>query len=331
MPTPRSSTALRELPLTVWPTAQHVARTQRRGRYIPESTAHPAKMLPAIAAHAITAFTTPGDHVLDPMCGIGTTLVEAVHQGRDALGVEYEQRWVDVTQANLALAAQSGATGTGHVLHGDARHTLTRLAGAHTARVGLLVTSPPYGASLHGQITTASGGVRKRDYRYSHDRGNLAHRSLPTLLRGFTDILTTALPLLKPGGIVAITTRPFRHDGTLIDFPSLTLDAAINAGLEPIQRCIALLAGVRDGRLIPRTSFFQLDYIRKLRAHGIPAHAIAHEDVLILRRPPFPGSSVTPQGSEHYPAARPRPLSFVDTPSELVAAAVGSEPQGWAA
>jgi DNA modification methylase len=28
--------------------------------------------------------------VLDPMCGIGTTLVEAVHLGRHAIGVEYE-------------------------------------------------------------------------------------------------------------------------------------------------------------------------------------------------------------------------------------------------
>ena len=61
------------------------------------------------------------------------------------------------------------------------------------------------------------------------------------LLRGFTDILRRAVPLLRPGGVVAITTRPFRVDGELIDFPSLTLDAAINAGLDPVQRCVGLL------------------------------------------------------------------------------------------
>src|ERR1700753_2226206 len=81
------------LELSVWATAQHDARTQRRGRYLPASTAHPAKMLPAIAATAITRYTRPGDLVADPMCGIGTTLVEAVHQGRDGLCVEYELRW----------------------------------------------------------------------------------------------------------------------------------------------------------------------------------------------------------------------------------------------
>ena len=50
-------------------------------------------MLPSIAATAIARYTEPGDLVADPMCGIGTTLVEAVHLGRDGLGIEYEDRW----------------------------------------------------------------------------------------------------------------------------------------------------------------------------------------------------------------------------------------------
>jgi modification methylase len=58
------------LPLSVWPTAQQTSRAQRAGRYLPASTAHPAKMLPALARHAIAAYTQPGDVVLDPMCGI---------------------------------------------------------------------------------------------------------------------------------------------------------------------------------------------------------------------------------------------------------------------
>ena len=58
-------------PLSVWVTAQQDARTQRRARCLPESMAHPAKMLPAIAATAIERYTEPGDLVADPMCGIG--------------------------------------------------------------------------------------------------------------------------------------------------------------------------------------------------------------------------------------------------------------------
>ena len=110
------------LPLSVWPTAQQSAASQRTGRYLPESTAHPAKMLPAIARQAIAAYSQPGDLILDPMCGIGTTLVEAIHLGRDAIGIELEARWANLASANLAHAHSHGATGTATVITGDARH-----------------------------------------------------------------------------------------------------------------------------------------------------------------------------------------------------------------
>jgi len=80
----------REPAVSVWTTAQSSPAAQRRGRYIAASTAHPAKMLPSVAAYAIAHYTEPGDLVLDPMCGIGTTWVEAVHARRRAVGVEYE-------------------------------------------------------------------------------------------------------------------------------------------------------------------------------------------------------------------------------------------------
>ena len=57
------------------------------------------------------------------------------------------------------------------------------------------------------------------------------------------------------------------------------------AGLIPAERCVALLAGLRGQRLIPRPSFFQLDNIRKARARGEPWHLIVHEDVLVFRKP----------------------------------------------
>jgi len=111
-----------DYPISIWPTAQQGAPAQRRGRYLPVSGTHPAKMLPAIAARAIATYTAPGDLVVDPMCGIGTTLVEAAHLGRDAIGVEYEARWAGLAEANLAHARAQGATGHGEVVRGDARH-----------------------------------------------------------------------------------------------------------------------------------------------------------------------------------------------------------------
>jgi SAM-dependent methyltransferase len=272
--------------VSVWVTAQTSPAAQRAGRYVPDSTAHPAKMLPAVAAHAIAHYTQPGDLVLDPMCGIGTTLVEALHQGRRALGVEYEPHWVHVSRANLELARESGLDTEGRVFHGDARQLATLLPPAYLGQATLVVTSPPYGPSTHGQVTAEPGtGVNKFYHRYGNilDRGNLANIGHHRLLTGFTKILTSIAAFLRPGGHIAITIRPWREHAELIDLPSQILACGRHAGLIPVERCVALLARVAEHDLIARGSFFQRDFIRKQRHAGLPLHLIAHEDVLVFR------------------------------------------------
>ena len=288
------------MPLSVWACAQRPAVWQRRGRYLPATTSHPAKMLPALAATAITSYTQPGELVLDPMCGIGTTLVEAVHLDRAAIGIECERRWVNLARANLDLAREHAAPGTGAVMTGDARNAGVLITDAHVVgQVALLLTSPPYGQATHGQVrsTRESGhtGVRKYDYEYGKSPRNLARGSHDRLLSGFTDILAGCLPLLRPGGIVAITTRPFRRHGHLIDFPAQVWAAAQDAGLEPVQRIVALLCGIKDDRLVTRASFFAMHETRKARASGLPLQVNAHEEVLILRRSPNSPSSGEPK------------------------------------
>ena len=297
-------------PLSVWATAQRDARTQRRGRYLPAATAHPAKMLPAIAATAITRYTEPGDLVADPMCGIGTTLVEAIHLGRDAIGVEYEPRWARIAAANITHARRHGAAGQAEVIRGDARQLPALLPAGMAGRVALVVTSPPYGRSVHGQVRAeqrrGGGGVEKYDNRYSDDPANLACHGLDDLLAGFTRILAGCTALLRPGGTVVVTARPWRQHGELVDLPGAVLAAGASAGLIPAERCVALLAGLRDGQLIPRPSFFQLDNIRKARRRGQPWHLIVHEDVLIFRNSPKPLSSALLQEVQPGPQSQPR-------------------------
>ena len=300
--------------VSVWTTAQSSPAAQRKSRYVPESTAHPAKMLPAVAAHAIGHYTDPGDLVLDPMCGIGTTLVEALHLGRRAIGVEYEPHWADVTEANLALARERGVEQEGRVYRGDARQIAALLPPEYVGQAALVVTSPPYGPSTHGQVAVAPGqGVQKYHHRYGNtlDRGNLANIGHHRLLSGFTRILAGLVPFLRPGGHIAITIRPWREHSELIDLPSQILACGLHAGLIPVERCVALLARAADGHLVPRGSFFQRDFIRKQREAGLPLHLIAHEDVLVFRTPLFrqssgAGISMDHQDSRHRVSGRAR-------------------------
>ena len=52
---------------------------------------YPARFSPAFARAAIEAFTEPGDLVLDPHVGGGTSLVEAIAAGRHAIGVDISE------------------------------------------------------------------------------------------------------------------------------------------------------------------------------------------------------------------------------------------------
>ncbi len=276
------------MPVTsVWLTCQQPSRDQRRGRYAPESSSHPGKMLPHLAAHAIASYTAPGDLVLDPMCGSGTTLVEAVHLGRDALGVDIEPRFTALADTNLMLAATQGATGSARVYTGDATRLLELAPASVVGRVGLVLTSPPYGRGTHGLVRATSTGVRKRDHLYG-DRaeGNLAYAGWSRLLDGFAAILSAGYHLLRPGGTVVITCRPVRRQkDDFIDLPGELLTIAQAVGLVPVERCAAMLAAVRDGQIVHRASMFGLMAVRRARNDGIPVHLVAHEDVLVLRRP----------------------------------------------
>ncbi|MFD5089894.1 TRM11 family SAM-dependent methyltransferase [Amycolatopsis thailandensis] len=297
------------LPLSVWATAQTSPASQRKGRYVPESTAHPAKMLPAVAAHAIRAYTRPGDLVFDPMAGSGTTLVEAIDAGRRAVGVEYEPHWVSVAQANLELARERGHDHDAEIVHGDARQLPFLLPEKYRGQVALIVTSPPYGPSTHGQVVTSGTGsrdgkVHKYHHRYGSalDRGNLANVGHHRLLAGFTRILTGCAAVLRPGGHIAITVRPWREHSELIDLPSQIIACGHAAGLVPVERCVALLARVADRELVARGSFFQRDFIRKQREQGLPLHLIAHEDVIVLAKPLVPSGTSSSASSGEGPA-----------------------------
>jgi hypothetical protein len=279
-------------PGSVWLTGQQQSRALRRGRYTSESITHPGKMLPTIARYAIHTYTDPGDLVLDPMAGIGTTMVEAMHLDRHGVGIEYEARWAALAAANIALAEKSGAPGTGAVYTGDSRNLPSLLPPQIRGRVALVITSPPYGSSTHGHARTPGarrGKVRKINHRYGGS-DNLAYRNHDELAEGFTEILAGCRAVLRPGGHVVVTARPYRRHGELVDIPGMVVASGEAAGLELVEECVALMAGVRNGVLVPRASFFQQKNVRDAIATGDPQWIPQHEDVLILRPPASTGS-----------------------------------------
>lgn len=59
----------------------------------------------------VELFSDPGDFILDPFAGSGTTLLAAKETGRWALGIEEQARWCDVAKRRLAQEMLFGARG----------------------------------------------------------------------------------------------------------------------------------------------------------------------------------------------------------------------------
>jgi modification methylase len=309
-----------EVPLAVWPCAQTSPQSQRAGRYLPASTAHPAKMLPELARRIVAEYSPPGGLVVDPLCGIGTTLVEAAALGRCAVGVELEARWADLACANLGFALPEEQARRGQVRLGDAR-LLHQVLGDLAGTVDLVATSPPYGGDV-GMIDKpawlAGRSLCRRDtLNYSTDHANLGHARGDRYLAELASVYAGCFALLRPGGLLVTVTKNLRRHGQVFDLATITVELATQAGFQYLQHVVALLAAVRDGQLHARPSFWQLTQTRKARTRGQPAHLVVHEDVSVfVRRPAAP----TPPPQAVQPHARPgRPPSArsAATPSPL--------------
>jgi SAM-dependent methyltransferase len=66
------------------------------------------RMHPSMARGAVAAFTAPGETVVDPFCGSGTVLVEAMGLGRRALGVDASPLGVAIARVRSTTLGEAG-------------------------------------------------------------------------------------------------------------------------------------------------------------------------------------------------------------------------------
>lgn len=133
----------------------------------------------ALVATGIDEYTVPGDLVLDPFAGFGTTLVVAERMARRAVGVELLPERVDEIRGRL--------DGTAQVLNGDSRKLATIVDGP----VDLCFTSPPYMTNVEPAPNPLTG--------YQTIDGDYA-----TYLGEIEEVFRQVAELMRPGGHVVV-------------------------------------------------------------------------------------------------------------------------------
>src|SRR5437764_4383535 len=139
--------------VTSWPANLPIGEgrgllAQRHGRYVAGSAGHRDRTPPDLATALVHRYSRPGDLIVDPCVGTGTMLVEAVHAGRNGLGMDIEAGWVSLARTNLALATRQGATGRARVILADATRLPARVPTGLRGTVDLVLTSAPTGRTM---------------------------------------------------------------------------------------------------------------------------------------------------------------------------------------
>ena len=71
-----------------------------------EKTVHPCQFPVELIERLVLALTGPGDWVLDPFMGVGTTAIAALMHGRKAIGAEIMPEYVEIARQRLQRAEQ---------------------------------------------------------------------------------------------------------------------------------------------------------------------------------------------------------------------------------
>jgi site-specific DNA-methyltransferase (adenine-specific) len=132
----KRANATGKMPDDVWNTYSRVCGTfkERQGW-------HPCQMPELLLARIIAVSTNPGDLVLDPFSGSGTTAAAAVQLGRDYCGIDISDNYVENTKTRLRELKRSGKSTPAGDLSAEEYLELRRLFAEMDMTAGKLLES----------------------------------------------------------------------------------------------------------------------------------------------------------------------------------------------
>jgi DNA modification methylase len=172
---------------------------------------HPAIFPDELVADFIKFFTKKGAVVLDPMVGIGSTLIACVETGRNGIGIDLNEKYALIAKRRLLRRASSRYLFNGERVHidlfvGDAMD-IDKL---DLPKVDYCITSPPYWNMLRekGFETQSRRREMGLDVYYSDDERDLGNiPDYNEFLDKLVQIYKKVYDILKPNCYMTIIVK----------------------------------------------------------------------------------------------------------------------------
>lgn len=263
---------------TVWSFPDRGAWGTHKGDY-------PGNWSPYIPHNLILEYTRPGDLVLDPMMGSGTTLVEAKLLGRHAIGLDINPKAVAIARDRIGRTSERGPPLEVCVHCGDARD-LSRIP---DGVVDLVATHPPYANIIQ--------------YSNAEIPEDLSSMEIDEFAVDLSRIARECFRVTAPGKHCAVLMGDTRRRCHYVPLTDMALHSFLEAGFLLREEIIKLQWNVSSER-----------HRWSGRKYGF--YRIAHERLFVFRKPKDPQDLEAHRWSSHR---APRTgVTFTPAPEKLI-------------
>lgn len=233
------------------------------------------KFIPQIAKRAISLLTRPGELVLDPYCGSGTTLLEAALLGRRALGIDLNPLAVLIAQVKTTPIEEAA-------MHG----LMDRLGSA------LALRGEESGLPLFRAMSDEMAWQVEQDPRFHHEwyRKWFQPHVLKDLLAMDRAILNVNDPCLRDFACVAFSNILRRCSNAHSAYPNVMYDKRSPAKASPIPAFFKMLS--RNAEMVASLSHVQASWsdIEVVLGNACAMHLDDSTVDAIVSHPPYIGS-----------------------------------------
>lgn len=217
-----------ELSKSVW---NDVSSTRQR-KHLKHGATFPEKL----CVRLIKMYSKAGDTVLDPFLGTGTTVVAAIKEQRNAIGIELTDRFFAVANDSveevvnhhqLSLFEQHFEIGQHKLYKGDSCEVLKNIS---SESVQITITSPPYADLIHKVVEDRtlrhknSAFVTENNATtnlYSDDDRDLGNMCMDDYIQHVEQIMSELYRVTKKGGYNAWVVKDFRDTKNKIPYIDL--------------------------------------------------------------------------------------------------------------